>query len=180
MLSEFKAISNELQHTSCSLTVNKMDEIIQIILNAKTLFLSGEGRSGLMIAGLANRLTQIGLDTHLSSEITAPAISKNDVLIFNSASGTSTLLNSQAETAKKLGALIITFTTNENSPLAKKSDKTIIINAQSKDSYIGSIQPMGSLYEQYSLLLFDTLILRMLKKGYINAHNLREMHSNLE
>lgn len=42
------------------------------------------------------------------------------------------------------------------------------------------IQPMGSLYEQYSLLLFDTLILRMLKKGYINAHKLREMHSNLE
>lgn len=56
----------------------------------------------------------------------------------------------------------------------------IIINAQSKDSYTGSIQPMGSLYEQYSLLLFDTLILRMLKKGYINAHKLREMHSNLE
>lgn len=180
MLSEFEAIINELRHTSCSLTADEADRIIQIILSAKTLFLSGEGRSGLMIAGLANRLTQIGLNVHLSSEITTPAISKDDVLIFNSASGTSILLNSQAETAKKMGALIITFTTDSNSPLAKKSDKTIIVNAQSKDNCNESIQPMGSSYEQYSLLLFDTIILRMLNKGYISAPKLRKMHSNLE
>lgn len=179
-MNEFENIIDEIKRTTSSITADKADRIIQLILKSKRVFLSGEGRSGLMISGLANRLTQIGLDTHFSSEITAPAISKDDILIFNSASGTSSLLNSQAETAKKIGTSIITFTADENSPLAKKSDWVIKIDAQSKDSYQGSIQPMGSLYEQYSLLLFDALILRMLNKDYINSHELRQKHSNLE
>lgn len=180
MIKEFKDIVNEISATTASLSEVKANKIINMLLNAKRIFLSGEGRSGLMVAAFANRLTQLGLDTHISSEVTAPAISDGDLLIFNSASGTSVLLNSQAATAQQIGAQVLTFTTNVHSPLIQKSDVVISIDAQSKDSYNGSIQPMGSLFEQYSFLIFDSIVLRMLNKNHLSTKKMRQMHSNLE
>ncbi|MHA6521257.1 SIS domain-containing protein, partial [Corynebacterium amycolatum] len=117
MIKEFKDITNEIVATTTSLSKADMNQIINMLFSAKQIFLSGEGRSGLMIAAFANRLTQLGLNSHVSSEITAPALSNGDILIFNSASGTSALLNSQAKVSQQLGVEILTFTVNNNSPL---------------------------------------------------------------
>jgi 6-phospho-3-hexuloisomerase len=180
MIKEFKNIINEISATATSLSEAEVNQISDMLFTAKRIFLSGEGRSGLMIAAFANRLTQLGLDTHISSEVTAPAVSKGDLLIFNSASGTSVLLNSQAKTAQQVEVKVLTFTINKNSPLAQKSNVVVSIDAQSKDNYNGSIQPMGSLFEQYSFLMFDSIILHILNKKHLNPKKMRQMHSNLE
>ncbi|MCZ3932969.1 6-phospho-3-hexuloisomerase [Lactobacillus gasseri] len=180
MIKEFKDITNEIVATTTSLSKADMNQIINMLFSAKQIFLSGEGRSGLMIAAFANRLTQLGLNSHVSSEITAPALSNGDILIFNSASGTSALLNSQAKVSQQLGVEILTFTVNNNSPLAQKSDVVVTINAQSKDDYNGSIQPMGSLFEQCSFLIFDSIILHILNQNHLSSKKMRQMHSNLE
>lgn len=180
MIEELKQIIQEIDKTSCDLNDNKADKILNLIFKSKSIFLSGEGRSGLMINALANRLTQIGLHTHVVTEITSPAISSEDLLIFNSASGTSDFLISQAKEAINQKVKIITFTSSSNSILSKKSNLIVTIDAQSKDENEGSIQPMGSLYEQMSLLLFDSLILKAIHKGLVTPTKLRATHSNLE
>ncbi|RMC56914.1 6-phospho-3-hexuloisomerase [Lactobacillus sp. ESL0261] len=180
MIDEFDQIINELGNIHCDLTNEKADQILRMFLNAKSIFLSGEGRSGLMINALANRLTQFGLRVHLVTEITAPAIGKDDLLIFNSASGKSSTLISQEESAKRAKAKIIVFTANKKAPLNQKCDVAVLIEAQDKDTTGSSIQPMGSLYEQSSLLLFDSLVLRALHTNLITVSQLRSVHSNLE
>lgn len=180
MIDEFNQICTELNVVRSNLTVDKAEAILKLIFQAHQVFLSGEGRSGLMVKALANRLTQVGLEVHVTTEITSPAIGKGDVLIFNSASGKSAFLISQAKSAKSLGAKVITFTAKEYAPLNESSDLIIGINAQSKDENLGSIQPMGSLYEQASLLIFDSLILKALNNGLVTNKQLRSTHSNLE
>lgn len=180
MIKEYAKICAELNSVNSSLNDKKAEKILELIFNARKIFLSGEGRSGLMIKALANRLTQVGLQVHVATEVTAPAISKNDILIFNSASGNSVFLNSQAKSAVDLGAKVITFTANMESELCQKSDVVTLIDAQSKDENRGSIQPMGSLYEQATLLLFDSLILKAIKDRKVTNKQLRSAHSNLE
>jgi 6-phospho-3-hexuloisomerase len=180
MNKEFSEICSELSNVSNNLTDKKVAEIIKLIFKSKRIFLSGEGRSGLMIKAFANRLSQIGLQVHVVSEITAPAIGFNDLLIFNSASGSSTFLNSQAKNAREAGSKIISFTSDKTAPLSQNSDMVILIDAPTKDKINGSIQPMGSLYEQASLILFDSLILKAIKQDFITTAKLRSLHSNLE
>ena len=180
MIDEFDQIISELSKINCGLTNEKADQILKMFLNAKSIFLSGEGRSGLMINALANRLTQFGLSVHIVNEVTAPAIGKDDLLIFNSASGKSSILISQEESAKKANAKIIVFTANKKALLSQKSDVSILIDAQDKDIAGSSIQPMGSLYEQASLLLFDSLVLRALHNNLVTVSQLRSVHSNIE
>lgn len=180
MIEEFSQICAELSTVTCNLSDQQAQNVLNLLFSAKRVFLSGEGRSGLMIRALANRLTQINLNVHVASEITCPAINTNDLLIFNSASGKSLFLISQAKSAQKAGAKVITFTANSNALLAQNSDIVININAQTKDEKQTSMQPMGSLYEQTSLLLFDSLILKALHANLISTTQMRSVHSNLE
>ncbi|MCO6532164.1 6-phospho-3-hexuloisomerase [Lactobacillus sp.] len=180
MIKEFAQICTELTTINYDLSEQKARKILQLIFSAKRVFLSGEGRSGLMIRALANRLTQAGLQVHVVSEITCPAINAEDLLILNSASGTSSFLLGQAKSAKHVGATILTFTAKRTTPLSQTSDEVIVIEAQTKDTNQNSVQPMGSLYEQASLLLFDSLILKALHANLITTRQLRDTHSNLE
>ncbi|WP_317695768.1 6-phospho-3-hexuloisomerase [Xylocopilactobacillus apis] len=180
MTNEYIQICTELSGVSSNLTDEKANEVLKLIFNSNKIFLSGEGRSGLMVKAFANRLTQMGLNVHVVTEITAPAIGSEDLLIFNTASGKSEFLISQAKSAIKVGAKLVTFTANKDSVLSQKSDAVIVIDAQTKDEEQGSLQPMGSLYEQTSLLVFDSLMLRALNMGLVTNTKLRSTHSNLE
>ncbi|MDF7639566.1 SIS domain-containing protein [Lactobacillus sp. ESL0791] len=180
MLREFKQVTAELNSVESDLTDEKAQQILEMIFSANRIFLSGEGRSGLMVKAFANRLTQMGLLVHVVTEITAPAITKNDLLIFNSASGSSSFLIAQSKSARKQKAKILTFTAATDSALSKNSDLVVRINTQSKDQIGNSVQPMGSLFEQTSLLLFDCLSLKALNEHIVTSTSLRSTHSNLE
>lgn len=173
IISELKNVPNPLSNT-------QTEEILKYIHDAKHIFISGSGRSGLMASAFANRLLQMGLSVSVVGEITSPHVKKGDVLIFNSASGNSEKLVSQAEEAKKYGVKIILFTTNTESSLAKRSSLVVKIDAQSKYSETESIQPMGAIFEQYSLLLFDSLVLSYMSKYQISEQMMKDNHADIE
>lgn len=173
IISELKNVPNPLSNT-------QIEEILEHIHDAKHIFISGSGRSGLMASSFANRLLQMGLSVSVVGEITSPHVKKGDVLIFNSASGSSEKLVSQAKEAKKYGVMIILITTNIDSSLAKLSNLVVKVEAQSKYSETESIQPMGAIFEQYSLLLFDSLVLYYMSKYQISEQIMKDNHADME
>ncbi|RHW52163.1 6-phospho-3-hexuloisomerase [Bombilactobacillus bombi] len=179
-MSELTNILNELDSMTDPLINNDIDKLIDSIISAKRIYLSGVGRSGLMIKAFANRLMQLGFTISVVGEISGPHTHHGDLIIFNSASGSSSNLISQAKIARDNKVKVAVITTNETSELAQQADLIIEIKAQSKFSQSTSIQPMGSLFEQSTLLLFDSLSLKLMKIMGINEQDMLKNHANLE
>lgn len=179
-MNEVDKIISEIQSLNFSVKEEKFDQICKVIEEANHIFVSGAGRSGLMVKAFANRLVQMKLPVSVVGEITEPKASDNDIIIFNSASGNSMTLIEQAKTAKKNGIKIILFTSNLDSKLAKLSDTSILIEAQSKFSGRSSVQPMGSLFEQYSLIVMDAISLKLSSELGVTEKEMRNNHANIE
>ena len=68
------------------------------------------------------------------------------------------------QNCKDNGVVIGLFTTNSSSTLGEIADQVVIIPTQSKQSKDEALQPMGSLFEQTSLFLYDSIILNLMEK----------------
>jgi len=165
-----------------SIKYEEIAALIPVIKNAKHIFIMGAGRTGLMMKAAAMRLMHLGFNVHVVGETTVPAIAKGDLLIAGSGSGTTSGIVRAAETAKNVGADIVCFTTNSESPLAELAIQSVIIPAaqkQERDEAI-SKQYAGSLFEQSLLLVFDALIQSLWDLDGTSASELWKRHANME
>jgi len=154
------------------------------ISGAKRVFLAGSGRSALGIRGFAMRLMHLGMDAHLVGETTTPPISAADCLVIGSGSGRTPGLVAVAEKARAIGASIVVFTIDANSPIAAQA-KTVVdipaVSPKARNAPRGqSLQPMGSLFEQCLFLLLDALVLALMREKNVTAAEMFERHANLE
>ncbi len=65
------------------------------------------------------RLMHLGKTVHVVGETTTPGIAATDLLILGSGSGRTASLVVMAEQARRLGAKVLLFTTDAESPLAR-------------------------------------------------------------
>jgi 6-phospho-3-hexuloisomerase len=158
-----------------SLTQAKM-----LMETAPRIFVAGVGRSGLCMRALGMRLMHLGKTVYVVGETITPSIAADDLLILGSGSGRTTGLLALAEKARNQGAQIMLFTTDVTSPLAELADHRIVIPAPSLRDAEGSLQPMGSLFEQSLLILCDSLILELMQRSGVDAAQMLERHANLE
>jgi 6-phospho-3-hexuloisomerase len=152
---------------------------------APRIFVSGAGRSGLVMRALGIRLMHLGKTVHVVGESTTPSIKANELLIVGSGSGRTPTQLAIAQKAQSQGAKILVFTTNPNSPLANWADQYVTIPAPSLEGFeegndLKSIQPMGTLFEQSFLILCDTIILWLMSRTSISASQMHQRHANLE
>lgn len=96
-MSNITKIINELSNIPEPLRDKERKRVIKLIHDSKHIFVSGSGRSGLMVDGFANRLLQLGLSVSVVGEITSPHTHSNDLIIFNSASGQSEKMIAQVK-----------------------------------------------------------------------------------
>ena len=82
----------ELANTLKNIDQEEIDRLATGIKQAKRIFVSGAGRSLLMLKGLAMRLMHLGYDVYVVGEVTTPAFLPDDLLILASASGETTSL----------------------------------------------------------------------------------------
>ena len=149
---------------------------LAVSINAhQRIFVHGAGRSGLMLKAFAMRLAQAGRTVYVAGETVTPAIDDGDVLILASASGKTSSVICNAQTAKKVGAAIYSLTATADSPLAALSDELVIMPASTKDSAT-SHSIMGTGFEQALLLFFDMAVLELGE----DTKKMRSRHSNLE
>jgi 6-phospho-3-hexuloisomerase len=176
-------ILQELSRTLENIEDEAAQKLVDRMLHAKRIFVAGAGRSGLMIRAFAMRLMHAGLDVYVVGETVTPSLMHGDLLIIGSGSGETKSLAAIAEKAKKLGAYVAIVTVSPQSTIGQLADIVLHIPASPKESEAKasiSVQPMGSLFEQSLLLLFDSLILQMMEQRNINASSMLGRHANLE
>ncbi len=156
-------------------------ELLGAISRANRIFLLGEGRSGLVGRMFAMRLMHLGLRAFVVGETTTPSIADGDLLIAISGSGETGTVVMMSEGATKSGALLAAVTANAESRLAGLADLVVFLPTQHKLQGSSSRQYGGSLFEQTTLLLFETMV-SMLAAGDAASGfaSLAKRHANLE
>ncbi len=158
--------------------------LIQMILRAKRVFVIGRGRSGVLSEWFAVRLMQMGFDVHVPGQVTCPRISKGDLLIAISCSGTTTTTVDLARIAGESGAKVVALTAIDTSPLASVAEHTLLLPVTEKDiekSYKYGIGPCNNtLFEQALVMYFDSLVYCIMERENISKKQLSRRHTNLE
>jgi 6-phospho-3-hexuloisomerase len=156
--------------------------VADLVADAPRVFVLGAGRSGLALRMTAMRFMHLGLDVHVVGEVTSPAITRGDLLLTASGSGTTGGIVRAARTAHDAGARVAAFTTAAGSPLAEIADATVVVPAADKLDRSGaaSAQYAGSLFEQIVVLLGDALFHALWRRSGRSADELWPRHANLE
>jgi 6-phospho 3-hexuloisomerase len=160
------------------------EELVEMILQADKVFITGQGRSGLIGRCLATRLTQMGLHVHIPGHATCQKIGAGDLLIAISCRGATMTTVEFARISRQFGAKVAAITAFGNSTLAKLADKVVVIaandeNIRKKCKYI--VGPTNNtLFEQAALLYIDALVHILLERKGVSINIINQRHANLE
>ena len=174
-----------LSQTLARVDADRIEAAIADLRDADRVFIAGAGRSGAVLRCLAIRLTHLGKRVHFVGEPTTPAIGRRDLLVFGSGSGRTGSLVVFAERAKSLGARILLFTIDPQSPIGLLADDVVQIWAPSHKALVQvegdtSGQPQGSLFEQSLLILLDAIVVALMTSSNMTSEDLFSRHANLE
>lgn len=163
----------------------ELDGAVEFIARAERVFVAGAGRSGYAVRALAMRLMHMGKRVFVVGETTTPAIAKSDLLIIGSGSGRTASLVAAAEKARGIGAAIMLVTIDVESSIARLADCVVRVDAASPKATGGasenvSIQPMGAMFEQVMFLLFDSLVVALMRAENMSSDAMFKNHANLE
>lgn len=149
---------------------------------ARGIFVTGAGRSGLVLKMAAMRLMHLGLTVHVVGETTAPAIRAGDLLLAASGSGTTAGVVKAAETAAAQGARVAAYTTSPGSPLAAVADAVVLIPAAQKTDHGSAVsrQYSGSLFEQVLFATAEAVFQSLWDEDAAPPEDLWQRHANLE
>lgn len=176
-------IMQELTSAMAQISRHEAEELTEAIAASRKIFVTGMGRSGLMMKSLAMRLMQMGFQAYVVGETVTPSMEKGDTLIIGSGSGETAGLVSIAEKAKKLGGRIAVMTINRESTIGRIADLTVILPGSPKNAAEGasrSVQPMGTLFEQTLLLFCDAIVLSLMREQGMDGAAMYGRHANLE
>lgn len=180
----YNLIMEELRRTLGEISAKITEQMVDYISGAPGIFITGKGRTGLIMKTFAIRLMQMGFTLHVLDEASTPAVKAGDLLLIGSGSGETESLLAIAGKAKKIGAKIALITMNSKSTIAGKADLVLVIPAKGskydEKTASNSIQPMCNLFEQSLLLFLDSLSMLIMDKNKIDIKILYERHANLE
>ncbi len=125
-------IQKVLTKTISLLSLDELTKAVKAFQSAKRIFLFGMGSSGVAAEYAKNKFMRIGLNIDASSNnhiiyMQASLLSKDDVALALSHSGTSIEAVHGLNIARQVGATTIALTHNDRSPLTKEAD-IILIN----------------------------------------------------
>lgn len=175
-------ILNENTRLAGKIAIDEMATLALMLQQAKRIFVTGAGRTGLMMKAVAMRLMHLGLNVHVVGETTTPAIQEGDLLLAASGSGTTSAIVKAAEKARAVGAGIAALSTTNESLLANVAQLVVIIPAAQKQDFHGAIseQYAGSLFEQSVLFVGDAVFQALWKLSDIPAEVMWKQHANME
>ncbi len=175
-------VQDEISGVFQSVDPSQVAALVTELRLADRIFVTGAGRSGLVLKMAAMRLMHLGLTVHVVGEITAPAIRSGDLLLAASGSGTTAGVVKAAETAAAQGARIAAYTTNAGSPLAKAASAVVIIPAAQKTDHGSNLsrQYSGSLFEQVLFATTEAVFQSLWDEDAATPEELWQRHANLE
>ena len=178
-----KTIINEVRAVLAEIKEEEFKRFIDAIRSSKNIFVTGQGRSGLVARTFAMRLTHIGFTCHVVGDTTTPNIDKGDMLIACSSSGTTSITCHIAGLARRLNAFIVIITAHPNSELSNYATLTIEIPAREIGQVLQSrcsVQFRSTLFEQACLVYLDAVILTLVRLLNREEVEMQKRHANLE
>ena len=179
-----KAVLKEVGQTLERVDSAGVDEIVQFLEQAGSVFVAGAGRSGLMIRSFAMRLAHLGRSVQVVGDVTTRGIGHGDVLLVASGSGETRGILTMAQSAIENGAKVGVITIFPESSLARLAECRVVIPASTPKSGqhnpVTSIQPMGTLFEQSLLLTLDAMVMMLMEKLGQTSEQMFKLHANLE
>ena len=179
-----RAIIAELDRWAAAIPVADVDRVRAEVRAARRVFVAGAGKSGLVARAFACRLVHLGLVVHVAGDITTPPIEKGDLLLVTSGSGETAGIAALVATAKAAQAKVALLTMRSDSTMGRAADVVVRVpgaGATAPDgTRITSIQPLGSLFEDLCLLVYDTLVGELMADLDQSEQQLRGRHTNLE
>jgi 6-phospho-3-hexuloisomerase len=179
-----KAVLKEVGRTLDRVDPAAVEHLVQLLVQAKTVFVAGAGRSGLMIRGFAMRLAHLGRSVQVVGDVTTRGIGRGDVLLVASGSGETRGILAMAQSAIEHGAKVGLITIFPDSSLARLAERRVVIPAPTpksgRDNPETSIQPMGSLFEQTLLVTLDVMAMMLMEKFGQTSEQMFKLHANLE
>ncbi|MAS37921.1 MAG: 6-phospho-3-hexuloisomerase [Anaerolineaceae bacterium] len=178
-------VMDELGLALTSVNPEAVTSLRQDILDARRIFVAGQGRSGLRMQAFAMRLMHLDLNAHVVGGVTTPAVNPGDLLIVGSGSGRTESLVHYARRAHDLNAQVSLITIASESPIGKYADSVIRIAAASPkletpENERQTVQPMGSLFEQALGLLLDIVVIQLMDDLTTDQTAMFARHANLE
>lgn len=185
MKSIIEAVSSEMIFVLAHVNEEEALGVMKELTEAKRIFVTGEGRSGLMGKAFAMRLMHAGFNVYVIGETITPSIEEGDLLFAISGSGSTEAIYQFAIKAKEAGARLLLVTTNKKSRIATVGDGTLIIPAATKYRRADepkTIQPMGNQFDQAVHLVLDAIIIATLQelKNKTDLVEMTKRHANLE
>ena len=179
-----RQVRAELDRTLGAIATDDVDRLVELIANARRVFVAGAGRSGLAMKAFAMRLMHLGLGAYVVGETVTPAMTADDLLLIGSGSGATASLVAMAEKARTLHARLALVTIVADSRIGRLAEVVVAIPAPSPKARAQhgrtSVQPMGSLFEQSLLIFLDVVVLRLMERHNTDSAAMFERHANLE
>lgn len=105
----------------------QVERVADELLVVSRVFVSGEGRAGLMAQAFALRLLHLGISVFVPGQGITPELHSGDAFVAVSASGATPHTEKVTEQAKGMGAVVFAITTNPASKIARLAAHTLII-----------------------------------------------------
>ena len=178
-----QSVLEEIKDTLSKVDAAEIEKAVRLLAQRKRIFVTGAGRTLLMMRAFAMRLMHMGLTAYVVGDTTTPAITKDDLLVVGSGSGETKSLISQAGKARDLGCQVLLFTIFPASSIARLAQNRVTIpgaTSKSQENPHQTSQPGGNLFEQSLLISLDCLVIRLSQHLQIDFSLLSQLHANLE
>jgi 6-phospho-3-hexuloisomerase len=179
----FARAVSELAQVTDRLDRRQIDNFIAAIAGARRVFLVGAGREGLSTRAFTMRLMHLGKETYWIWDDTTPSIGDGDLLIATSGSGAIGHIDYVFDQAVAAGADTAVVTGDPSGATAKKAKTLLWLPAavyKGKAEVVPSTQPMGNLFEQALLILFDQIVIALADKLAVSKSAMSSRHRNVE
>lgn len=152
------------------------DNFVNLILEARKIFLYGVGRSGLIAKAFAIRLVQMGLEVFFVGETITPIVEEGNLVIIVSHTGETMSAIQTANIVRRVGAKVVSITAHPHSKLATASNLVIEIHPP-KDEDRKRLAPMGTLFEDATLVYLDSIVSVLMEKLGQSEGSMRRRHA---
>ena len=181
----YEKILSEYRQVFESVDQENMRAFIDTVKAYNRIFLIGVGREGMATRAFAMRLMHMGKEVHWIWDDTTPSIGTDDLLIATLGDGRIGHIDYICRRARDAGAKICVVTGSPSGETAKNvADEVFFVPAavyRGTDKVVPSFQPMGNLFEQCLLILFDIIVMTIVDETPdLSFEKMSKNHRNVE
>lgn len=149
---------------------------VAMLTSARSIFVYGAGRSGIIGRAFAMRLVQTGLTAFVIGESVTPIVRAGDLVVIFSNRGESQSSLQTANIVRREGADLIVVTARATSKLAHAASLLLLLEFP-EDAARPRFAPLGTLFESAGLRLGDALIAEIMRIRGESEDSLRRRHA---